>query len=127
MAKGRALIVWGGWKGHEPEQVADLFREILLNEFFEVQVEDSLEAFEDEKTLANLSLIVPIVTMSPNPAAPGPHIGNPCDMPQVFTKMFGNGRVFYSALGHNRTVLEAAEPRELMRRGFLWAAKNAGL
>jgi type 1 glutamine amidotransferase len=44
-------------------------------------------------------------------------------MPQVWTKMYGAGRVFYNALGHHVDVLEAEYPRELMRRGFLWAAK----
>jgi type 1 glutamine amidotransferase len=48
-------------------------------------------------------------------------------MPQVYTKRYGAGRVFYNALGHQRVVLEAEVPRELMRRGFLWAAKGVGL
>jgi len=46
----KALIVWGGWEGHEPEQVADLFREILEGEGFEVAVESSLDAFADPDT-----------------------------------------------------------------------------
>jgi type 1 glutamine amidotransferase len=45
-------------------------------------------------------------------------------MPVVFTKWYGNGKVFYNALGHHRDVLEKPEPRELMRRGFLWASKD---
>lgn len=62
-------------------------------------------------------------TEFPHPEVRGPHTGNPCLMPQVWTKTYGLGRVFYSALGHNRAVLEAGTPKELMRRGFLWAAK----
>jgi uncharacterized protein len=53
----------------------------------------------------------------------GPHTANPCKMPQVYTKMYGKGRVFYNALGHQRDVLESEVPKELMRRGFLWATK----
>lgn len=217
-----ALIVWGGWSGHEPDLVADLFREMLSEEGFRVEVSNTLDAFREEEKLAALDLIVPIVTMGtirpdqrdpvlravadhgvglagchggmcdafredsewqfmtggqwvahpgndgvryrvrfnkeiphpitqgledfdvtseqyylhtdpgntvlattefPHPEVRGPHTGNPCLMPQVWTKTYGLGRVFYSALGHNRAVLEAGTPKELMRRGFLWAAK----
>jgi type 1 glutamine amidotransferase len=62
-------------------------------------------------------------TPFPTPGADGPHVQNPCQMPVVFTKWYGAGKVFYNALGHHRDVLEKPEPRELMRRGFLWAAK----
>jgi uncharacterized protein len=225
MSNRRALIVWGGWDGHEPEEVADLFQSILQAERFDVQVEDNLDIFKDEDAMKDLSLIVPIWTMGeiagdqrdpvlkavaeqgvgiagchggmcdafrkdtewqfmtggqwvahpgddgvtytvnvrqsehpimagipdfqvvseqyylhvdpgidilattdfPTPGADGPHKANPCRMPQVWTKMYGKGRVFYNALGHNRQVLEAEMPRELMRRGFLWAAKGVGL
>jgi type 1 glutamine amidotransferase len=44
-------------------------------------------------------------------------------MPVVWTKTYGKGRVFFNALGHRRNVLETGTPRELMRRGFLWADK----
>jgi type 1 glutamine amidotransferase len=63
----------------------------------------------------------------PTPGVEGPHTANPCKMPQVWTKMYGKGRVFYNALGHRRDVLEASVPRELMRRGFLWSARGVGL
>jgi type 1 glutamine amidotransferase len=59
----------------------------------------------------------------PTAGADGPHTGNPCKMPTVYTKMYGKGKVFYNALGHHADVLEAEVPKELMRRGFLWAAR----
>lgn len=226
MAAKKALIVWGGWEGHEPDKVAQLFKEILEAESFSVQVENSLDAFCDVTSLQDLSLIVPIYTMSkidadqrnsvvkavsehgvglagchggmcdsfredtewqfmtgaqwvahpgndgvhyqikinrdnphpitdgledfaveseqyylhvdpginmlaytefPAPGVTGPHMLNPCKMPQVFTKRFGEGHVFYNALGHHCDILETGTPRELMRRGFLWAAKGGGL
>ncbi len=226
MAARNALIVWGGWEGHEPEKVANLFREILEGEGFKVEVSNDLDSFGDEKKMQELSLIVPVVTMStitadqrdpviaavathgvglagchggmndafrqdadwqfmtggqwvahpgndgveyevkiskdnphpitdglddfvvvseqyylhvdpginvlaytefPNKNVPGPHQLNPCRMPQVYTKRFGEGHVFYNALGHHCDVLETGTPRELMRRGFLWAAKGGGL
>lgn len=225
MADRSALVVWGGWDGHEPEQVADLFREILEQEGFSVTVRDTLDAFLDTD-LTQLSLIVPVWTMGeishdqcqavvkavsehgvgmagchggmcdsfrantdwqymtggqwvahpgndgvtytvnivpgqdhpitrgltdfevvseqyylhtdpgntvlattqfPLPGVDGPHIANPCAMPQVWTKMFGAGRVSYSALGHHRDVIETGTARELLRRGCLWAAKGVGL
>lgn len=216
----RALIVWGGWDGHEPEAVADLFRSQLEGEGFVVDVSDRIEDFVRARDIQDLRLIVPVVTMShispeacravcdaveagvgiagchggmcdsfrettewqfltggqwvahpgddgveyvveierhnphpitegigdfivkseqyylhvdpginvlatcafPNPKAPGVHSGNPCRMPQVWTKSYGAGRVFYCALGHRRSVLETDEPREILRRGFRWAA-----
>jgi type 1 glutamine amidotransferase len=223
MADKRALIVWGGWDGHEPEKVADLFKEILEAESFEVEVSDSLDSFADAEKVDAMNLLVPVVTMSeitaaqrdpvlnavsklgiglagchggmcdafrldtewqfmtgaqwvshpgndgveypvhivrtvshpitdgladfqvkseqyylhidpgvqvlattpfPTAGVDGPHAKNPCQMPVVFTKYYGTGKVFYNSLGHHRDVLEKPEPRELMRRGFLWAASE---
>ena len=44
------------------------------------------------------------------------------DMPQIWTRKWGYGRVFYNALGHLDNVFEIPEVWELMRRGLLWAA-----
>ena len=59
----KALIVWGGWQGHEPEQGAHIVSGILQNNGFEVRVETQTAAFADP-ALAQLDLIVPIYTMS---------------------------------------------------------------
>jgi type 1 glutamine amidotransferase len=59
----RALIIWGGWDGHEPEQVAGLFAGELRVHGFEVTVADTLDALLDREVLAGLDLIVPIWTM----------------------------------------------------------------
>lgn len=63
MAEKRALIVWGGWDGHEPEQVAGLFRNILEGEGFEVEVRDTLDAFADEELVFSQTLLIPVWTM----------------------------------------------------------------
>jgi type 1 glutamine amidotransferase len=223
MPDRRALIVWGGWDGHEPEQVAAHFADVLERENFDVKVSNTLDSFLADD-LPSLSLIVPVWTMGeisheqckavcdavaehgvglagchggmcdsfrnntewqfmtggqwvahpgddqvryriefrgkhpvidglpdfwvkseqyflhtdpgntvlattrfPHEDVAGPHSANPCDMPQVWTKSFGKGRVFYSALGHNRAVFEIGEATELMRRGFLWSARGVGL
>lgn len=58
-----ALIVWGGWSGHEPEQCSAIIRDMLEEDGFKVYVENTTEAFADP-SVRDLSLIVPIFTMS---------------------------------------------------------------
>ncbi len=60
----RALIVWGGWDGHEPEQVASHFAGILESEGFDVEVSNTLDSVLDEEKMKSLSLFVPVITMS---------------------------------------------------------------
>lgn len=59
----KALIVWGGWEGHEPKQCVDIFAPILESEGFEVTVSDSLDSYLDAEKMAELSLVVPVWTM----------------------------------------------------------------
>jgi len=213
----KALIVYGGWDGHDPEGVANVFADILRAEQFEVTISDQIDAF-----LADLSvydLIVPVWTMGTlpreaeinvcNAVAAGAGIagchGGMCDafrnstdwqfmtgsqwvahpgnsgvtytvkmkhassssiidgiadfdvtseqyyihvdpavdvlattvfkgegnhmangeveVPVVYTKKWGKGKVFYNSLGHNRYIFDIPEAKELMRRGFLYAAR----
>lgn len=58
-----ALIVWGGWAGHEPEDCAAIIKEMLEAEGFRVGLETSTAAFADP-SIHGLSLIVPLMTMS---------------------------------------------------------------
>ena len=211
-------MVWGGWDGHQPREVAEIFQGLLAKENFDVEVSDTLDAFLDGEKLGRLNLIIPVWTMgkiSPEqlkpvltavengvgiagchggmcdsfreatewqfmtggqwvahpgndgvkyrvkmgpakseinkgladfdvsseqyymhvdpavkvlatttfPTADGPHVGNgPVDMPVVWTKTFGKGRVFYNSLGHQANIVSTPAVLELMRRGFLWAA-----
>jgi len=216
----KALIVHGGWDGHEPVQVAEVFRKTLVDNGFEVEVSDTLDAFLDGEKLKMLHLIVPIWTMgkitneqlrpvldavasgvgiagchggmcdsfrestewqfmtggqwvahpgndgtehtinikrgsSPIvegiedfvvvteqyylhvdlanevlattrfPTVDGPHSTNGAvDVPVVWTKRWGKGRVFYSSLGHHADIAEMKQPLTMMKRGFLWAAEG---
>ena len=54
------------------------------------------------------------------------HISNkPVDMPVAWTKYWGNGRVFYTSLGHHDDVFEKSPNAEIMmKRGMLWAAEG---
>ena len=59
------------------------------------------------------------------PVVAGPHSPNgPVAMPVVFSKLWGQGRVYYNALGHQADVINHGPARELIRRGMLWAAKQ---
>jgi len=215
----KALIVWGGWDGHQPKEVAVIFAKLLEAENFSVEVSATLDAFNNAESLRSLSLIVPSWTMGtisdeqvenvcaavrggvgiagchggmcdsfrtatewqfmtggqwvahpgndgveyivhitdPRhaitaeikdftvrseqyymhvdpavkvlantrfPTADGPHVGNgPVDMPVVWTKVYGQGKVFYNSLGHQANIVAMPPVLELMRRGFLWASK----
>jgi type 1 glutamine amidotransferase len=216
----KALIVWGGWPGHQPQEVAAIFRGQLEAEGFEVEVSDTLEAFADAEKLKSLDLIIPLWTMGkieqrlvdnvsaavqsgvglagshggmcdafrenvdwqfmtgsqwvahPGndgvrytvnisnssstltegiedfevsteqyylhvdpavevlastrfPVAPGPHSANkPVDMPVIYTKRWGLGRVYYTSLGHQANIMDIPVIRELTLRGFLWCAEG---
>jgi len=59
----KALIVWGGWEGHEPKKCADIFAPALRERGFEVEVSDTLDSYLDTEKLLALDLVVPIWTM----------------------------------------------------------------
>ena len=215
----KALIVQGGWDGHEPKKVAVVFKKILEAESFSVEISDTLDVLEDEDKVNSLDLIIPQWTMgkisddqlepvlnavengtgiagihggmcdafrestrwqfmtggqwvahpggddtehvinikksssspiveglddftvsseqyymhvdpavdvlatTPFPVADGPHSANgKVKCPVIWTKYWGQGRVFYCSLGHHADIVEMEEVTTIMRRGFLWAA-----
>ncbi len=218
--KKSALIVKGGWDGHEPDQVGAVFEDMLTKQDFDVEVSDTLDSFADAEKLSALDLIVPIWTMGEidkklvanvveavangvglagchggmcdsfresvewefmtggawvsHPGGDGvEHVVNikkgssplveglkdftvkseqyymhvdpvnevlattrfpvvnwyhaangPVDIPVVWTRRWGVGRVYYNSLGHHADILQMDTPAELMRRGFLWAAEG---
>jgi uncharacterized protein len=215
MSRRDALIVWGGWDGHEPERCAGIIAGMLADEGFAVEIESTTEAFADPGIRA-LSLIVPIVTMSTiekeeldnlRAAIAGgvglggyhggmgdafrgepayqfmcggqwvAHPGNIIDysvrvtrpndpimagiddfdyrseqyymhvdpsnevlatttftgrhcpwiegvvMPVVWKRRYGEGRVFYSSLGHVAAEFAVPQMATILRRGLVWAAR----
>lgn len=212
-----ALMVWGGWSGHEPQQCTDIFAGVLRGEGYSVEITDNLDVYLDEAKLHAQNLIVQCVTMSqitPEQQAgllgairsgvgyggwhggmadsyrnateyqfmvggqwvshPGNiidytvHITVPNDpitaglndfamhseqyymhvdpsnevlatttftgeygypqtrgvvMPVVWKRMWGDGRVFFSSLGHVASDFDVPEAREITRRGLLWASR----
>lgn len=205
----KALVVQGGWLGHQPAEVAEILAGVLREESFEVEISDTLDSFRDEEKLRSLNLIVPVWTMGKiereqlepllNAVKSGvgiagchggladsfreatefqymvggqwvAHPGNDgvtytvhmkvkddpitqgiedfevcsekyymhvdpairvlavtyfdeVEMPVVWTKTYGAGRVFYSSLGHQANIVAMPPALMLMRRGMLFAAK----
>ena len=58
-----ALIVYGGWSGHDPEECAAIYRRWLHEDGYSVRMATETSAFADP-SIHELSLIIPIFTMS---------------------------------------------------------------
>ena len=220
MAK-KALILKGGWDGHEPELTSKRFGGMLEEAGFEVTISDTLDVLADLDYLMGLDLVVACWTMGEikheyvvnlskaigagtglagchggmcdafrqntmwqfitggqwvsHPGSDGVnytvnichgsspivegledfpvcsehyylhvdpaievlattrfplvnyyHMSNkPVDMPVAWTKYWGNGRVFYTSLGHHDDVFDKSpNAAVMMRRGMLWAAEG---
>jgi type 1 glutamine amidotransferase len=48
---------------------------------------------------------------------------NGCVMPVAWKRTWGEGRVFYSSLGHVAADFDVLEVKEIQRRGMLWASR----
>ena len=55
----KALIVHGGWEGHEPKAVAGILANALRRNRFEIELSDTLDSLRDVTKLMELDLIVP--------------------------------------------------------------------
>jgi type 1 glutamine amidotransferase len=47
-----------------------------------------------------------------------------CVVPVAWKKYYGNGRVFYSSLGHVAADFNVPEALEIMKRGIIWASES---
>jgi type 1 glutamine amidotransferase len=61
--KPKVLVVWGGWPGQEPKQSVEVFVPWLVEQGFDVEVANTLDAYLDAEKLKSLSLIVQAFTM----------------------------------------------------------------
>ncbi|WP_281898940.1 ThuA domain-containing protein [Phytohabitans aurantiacus] len=59
-----ALVVRGGWEGHQPVRATELFIPFLEGNGYAVRVEETTEVYADAEALAATDLIVQCVTMS---------------------------------------------------------------
>lgn len=90
-----------------------------------------VEGIEDFKVVSehyylHIDPAVEVLATTRFPLAPDRHMRNkPVDMPVVWTKYWGDGRVFYCSLGHHADNFDLFPSFALiMERGMLWAAKN---
>jgi uncharacterized protein len=60
----RALIVRGGWDGHQPIETTQAFIPFLQRNGFEVQVEEGTRVYADARTMSAVDLIVQVNTMN---------------------------------------------------------------
>ncbi|MBN1555139.1 MAG: ThuA domain-containing protein [Phycisphaerae bacterium] len=213
----KALIVYGGWDGHQPEEVSKVFEAALKQKGVEVERSDTLDSFLDAEKLQTLDVIIPqwtmgeiskeqwqglneavragvgvagthggmgdsmrschgfqwmvggqfmshphvgeyevYVTETTNPITaalprrftynseqyyqivdPGINVlaetlydydGHVITMPCIWTKTWGKGRVFYSALGHvAEEFTKYPHVLDMTVRGMLWAAEGKKL
>ena len=59
----KALMVWGGWMGHEPDQCVDIFAPYLESQGYDVTISDTLDTYLNKELMMSLDLIVPVWTM----------------------------------------------------------------
>ena len=59
----KALIVMGGWDGHEPKPCGEIAAGLLRKEGFDVELSYTLDSYLDAAKLGALDLIVPVWTM----------------------------------------------------------------
>lgn len=89
---------------------------------------EGLEDFQvqSEHYYLHVDPAIEVLATTRFPIVPYYHISNkPVDMPVAWTKFWGNGRVFYNALGHHDDVFDKSPAAEtLMRRGMIWAAEG---
>lgn len=90
-----------------------------------------VEGLEDFKVCSehyylHIDPAIEVLATTRFPAVNYYHISNkPVDMPVAWTKFWGNGRVFYTSLGHHDDVFDKFPTSELiMERGLLWAAQG---
>ena len=78
---------------------------------------------ESEHYYLHIDPAIEVLATTRFPIVPYYHLSNrPVDMPVAWTKFWGNGRVFYTSLGHHDDVFDKSPTAAvLMERGMLWA------
>ncbi|MEZ4615279.1 MAG: hypothetical protein R2867_07175 [Caldilineaceae bacterium] len=50
----KALMVWGGWDGHEPKLCVDIFAPMLEDRGFDVTISDTLDSYLNQELMQSL-------------------------------------------------------------------------
>jgi hypothetical protein len=59
----QALLVYGGWDGHQPKPCMELFAPWMESRGFKVTVKDTMDIYADAAAMKEFQLVVPIWTM----------------------------------------------------------------
>ncbi|GAB4579506.1 MAG: ThuA domain-containing protein [Anaerolineales bacterium] len=59
----KALMVWGGWEGHEPQKCVNIFAPLLREQGYEVEISDTLDAYLNPEKMQAYALISQVWTM----------------------------------------------------------------
>lgn len=59
----KALMVWGGWEGHEPLKCIQIFAPLLRGQGYEVEISDTLDAYLNTEKMQTYDLISQVWTM----------------------------------------------------------------
>ncbi|MEA4823755.1 MAG: ThuA domain-containing protein [Clostridiaceae bacterium] len=119
------FMTGGQWVAH-PGNDGTPYR-VFLRHNASSSIVEGLSDFDvsSEQYYVHIDPCVNVLATTRFPVADGPHAANGAvDVPVVWTKLWGKGRVFYNSLGHHDDVFNIPEAQELMRRGFLWAARK---
>ena len=54
-----ALIIWGGWEGHQPQKTSEIVAGWLAAEGYAVEVSDTLDSLLDAEKMQALDLLIP--------------------------------------------------------------------
>lgn len=122
------FITGGQWVSHPGGDGVDYTVNICKSEYSIVAgIEDF--SVKSEQYYLHVDPAIEVLATTRFPLINGYHSTNKSiDMPVVWTKYWGNGRVFYTSLGHQDDVFEMAPAaQEIMRRGMLWAAEGKDL
>lgn len=78
-----------------------------------------------EQYYMHVDPVIDVLATTRFPTVDGPHsVNGEVDMPVVWTKRWGQGRVYYCSLGHDKEIARMPEVTALMRKGLLWAARR---
>jgi type 1 glutamine amidotransferase len=64
VATRSALVVRGGWEGHQPVEATDRFIPFLVDNGYDVRVEDTPTVYADRDHMATVDLVVQCTTMA---------------------------------------------------------------
>jgi type 1 glutamine amidotransferase len=118
------FMTGGQWVAHPGNDGVDYTVRITDPEHFITAGSPAEFAVTSEQYYMHTDPANKVLAVTRFPTVDGPHVPNgPVDMPVVWTKFYGQGRVFYCSLGHHADVVAQPEVLRLCLRGTLWAAR----